>query len=73
MTFQIKTGVPIPPAQRERGKLNWLNTLKVGQSIHFDNIKEFENIRRSLRNKGFQTQTRKLSDAFVIWITQEPD
>lgn len=73
MTFQIKTGVPIPPAQRAKGKLNWLNTLKVGQSLHFDNEREFDNIRRALGTRKFKVQTRKLRDAFVIWITQEPD
>lgn len=70
--MQVKSGVPIPPALKQRGKWNWLNTLKCGQSIHFDDERQFENVRRTLRTKGFNAVTRKTKEAWIIWITEEP-
>ncbi len=71
--MQVRSGVPIPPAQREKGKWNWLNTLEVGNSLHFKDHKEFDNVRRCLRTKGFETVTRMLPEGWVIWITEEPN
>jgi hypothetical protein len=71
--MQIRSNVPIPPPLKERGKWNWLNVLEVGQSIHFEEYKKFENARRTLRTRGFQTVTRKMQDSWVIWITQRPE
>lgn len=71
--MQIRSDVPIPPPLRERGKWNWLNVLEVGQSIHFEDYRKFDSARRTLRTKGFQTVTRKMPDAWVIWITAKSD
>lgn len=72
MSYKIKTGVPIPPPLK-KNKNYWMNNLTVGNSIHYDDFYEFENARRSLRSKGFKTQTRKHNREWVIWITQGRD
>lgn len=62
----------MPPPLR-KNKYPWMDNITVGNSIHFDDHAEFENARRTLRHKGFQTQTRKHKHEWVIWITQDRD
>lgn len=70
MKFKIEKAIPLP--NPDRGKTTWtriVDDMKLGDSVLVNNRGEANNLRQTLRARGFQGTTRAEGKKIRVWKT----